>query len=136
MLRMVWGFFFLGSSVFNLTYTLSQPEFYQQFAEMALFKIYSDMIETIVVPYAEWFTIMLVIFELTVGILVLSKNIYAQIGLYASLLFTVALIPVIPPYTFVNFVVALIPIYLLRKSYPNPFYKDFSNLMHHHHHGV
>lgn len=131
MLRMVWGLFFLGSSVFNLSYTFSHPEFYEQFADMALFDFYADLIENIVVPYAEWFTVTLALFELAVGLFVLSKNVYVKIGIYASLFFTVLLIPVIPPYTYLNFVVAIIPIYLLRKSYPDPFYHDFTNMMHH-----
>lgn len=131
MLRIIWGVFFLGSSVFNLSYTYSHPEFFEQFADIALYNVYVEIIEKLVVPYAEIFTVLLALFELTVGVFILAKNKSVRVGLYASLLFTVLLIPVIPPYTYFNIVVALIPIYLLRKQYPNVFYKDFSNIFHH-----
>ncbi|WP_147534783.1 hypothetical protein [Bacillus marasmi] len=131
MLRMIWGLFFLGSSVFNLTYTFSHPEFFEQFSEYALFNVYAVVIEKLVVPYAEIFTVLLVLFELFVGVFVLGKNNFVKVGLYASLVFTIVLIPVIPPYTYTNIVTAIVPIYLLRKQYPNVFYKDFVNFFHH-----
>lgn len=131
MLRTVWGLFFLGSCVFNLSYTFTHPEFFEQFAEMAMFNVYVVVIEKMVMPYAEIFTVILGLFEFLVGVFVLGKNTYVKVGLYASLVFTILLIPVIPPYTYTNIVLAIVPIYLLRKKYPKMFFKELLNIFHH-----
>jgi hypothetical protein len=130
MLRMVWGIFFLGSSIFNLTYTRVHPEFYQQFADMALLSVYTDFIEKIVVPNAEIFTYLLVVFELAVGLLTLSKNIFVKVGLIASIIFILLLIPVIPPYTFVNLLVVIIPGFLIRKQYKYNVFREIITRKH------
>lgn len=115
-LRVVWGLFFIASGVFNFAYTMQNLEVYNEFADMALFSFYVNFIEDVVIPNGEVFTATLAVFELLVGGLILAKGMYAKVGLIASLIFTVALIPAIVPYTYVNILLALIPIMLFRNK--------------------
>jgi hypothetical protein len=117
MLRALWGMFFLAGGIYNASYTMFHPELYQDMADISLLPIYTEFIEKVVVEYPIVFTSVLVGFELLAALLIFSKDIYVKVGLLATLIFTISLVPVAVPYTYLNILLAIIPIYLLRKNY-------------------
>ena len=117
MLRIIWGTIFIGASIFNLSYTMFQPGLYQDIANLSLLPIYTDLIENYIIENPIIFTSLLVVFEFITGWLILSKGVSVKFGLIASLIFTLSIIPAIVPYTYVNIILAIIPLFLLRKKY-------------------
>jgi hypothetical protein len=130
MLRTIWGVLFLGGSIFNGSFTMLHPEVYQDIANLSVLPIYTEFIENYVVEYPIVFTSLLVAFEFIVGLLILSKGVYVKVGLLASLLFTLSIVPAIAPYTYLNLLLAVIPVYLLRNKYPASIMKIFNRRKH------
>ena len=62
--RILWGMFFIVSSIINLVITLSNPVLYRSFAELTFFPLYSRLLLNVAFPNAYLITGLVVVFEL------------------------------------------------------------------------
>jgi hypothetical protein len=86
------GFFFAMAAV-NATVTLpNTTEFYKGFAELS-WPGFDWLVRDLVQPLGVPFTLLLIAFELTIALLVLSKGRRARLGLLAAVAFMVGLAP-------------------------------------------
>ncbi len=114
--RIAWGVFFLGSAVFNALITAPNAEqVYLSFAGLS-WPVAEQLVRNLVVPVGMAFTLLVVAFEITVGLLILRRR-TARIGIVISLAWLAVLIPFLDGYGLVNVVLiaALAP--LLRYDY-------------------
>ena len=85
------GLLYLIGAIFNSFYTLRHSdEFYGSFAEKAILAPAKLLIEKVVIPRAKLFTILLIIFQLTVAFCILSRGPLVIPGLIVGAIFTFA----------------------------------------------
>ena len=74
--RIFLGFFFIvmGMGV-NLTFVLVSPNFVADYGMNAWFPLYRTLTKLIIAPYPVAFGILLIVFEVGMGILLLSKGV-------------------------------------------------------------
>jgi hypothetical protein len=82
------GLFHLGNVVLGDTRAT-----YEAFAEMAWLGWYQTLISEVIVPLATPFTVAVLLFELAVGALILSRDRTARLGHAGAIVFNLALIP-------------------------------------------
>jgi hypothetical protein len=73
-------------------YGLTNNHIYEAFGTTSLFAASRDLWISVVMPHVVFFALLLAAFELTTGILILSKGRYVTIGLAASVLFNLFLV--------------------------------------------
>jgi hypothetical protein len=82
------GIVYLVGAVFNTLYTYRHgDEFYGGFARGTLIPPVRRLIEGVVIPRSRAFTIVLVIFQVSVALALLSRGPYTAYGLWAGALF-------------------------------------------------
>lgn len=82
------GLIYMAGAGFNFAYTKRHEEkFYMGFAEGTWFTPAAWFIQKFVIPNPRIFTIMLVLFQLFVGIALLSQGPYVGLGLLAGVAF-------------------------------------------------
>lgn len=92
--RLFLGFFFIAMGLgVNLTFLLTAPNMFAEYAGMSWWSAYQWLSGEVIGPYAEVFGVLLVAFEVTTGVLLLSRGRGVKVGLVASMLFVVALVP-------------------------------------------
>ncbi len=91
--RVIFGLVMVAGAVANTFMTLTQPEIYASFADMSLIPLYRNLWYSLVVPYLEFWLALVIVFELTVGILILSKGPAVKVGLVGAILFFLFLVP-------------------------------------------
>lgn len=85
------GLFFLIGAVFNAVWTLGHTdEFYSGFVEGAWLRPARSFVSDVIVPNARLFTILLIIFQVTVGVLVVTRGDLVTPALIAGGTFTLA----------------------------------------------
>ena len=78
-LRIIFGLFYLAAATFNFTYTLRIPQPFDAFVENALIPFYKDFLLSVVVPNSDLIILLVVVFEIAVGVLILSKRIFVHL---------------------------------------------------------
>jgi len=92
--RVVIGMFFLISgAVFNFASIIVRPFFVYQHGMTAHFALYRDFTEKIIGMNPILFGIMLILFQLAVGLMILGKDRWVNRGLFIASLFMIMLIP-------------------------------------------
>ena len=87
-LEIGFGIIYMIGAGFNFSYTLKHGEqFYQGFADGAWFAPARWFIQTFVVPNPKNFTVILVLFQLLVGVSLLSQGPLVGLGLLAGTVF-------------------------------------------------
>jgi len=82
------GVIYMIGAGFNFAYTLKNGEkFYGSFANSTWFSPSKWFIEKFVIPYPKNFTITLILFQLFVGVALLSQGPYVRLGLLAGTAF-------------------------------------------------
>jgi len=76
----------------HVKYGLTNSHIYEAFGATSLFAASRDLWVAVVMPHVVFFALLLAAFELTIGILILSKGRYVTIGLAASVLFNLFLV--------------------------------------------
>lgn len=85
------GLLYLIGAVFNSLYTLRHgDEFYGSFADKAVLAPAKYLIQKVVIPHARLFTILLILFQLTLAFCILSRGELVKPGLIAGALFNLA----------------------------------------------
>ena len=88
------GIFFLIGAIFNLSYTFRRgQEFYGSFAANAWIRPCRTLIRNVVIPHAKLFTILFIAFQITVGLMILTRGGLVTAGLIAGAVFSLAVIP-------------------------------------------
>jgi hypothetical protein len=92
--RAVLAAVYLGGAVWHSAYTVGHARaVYEAFGDMAWLPPYQWLIRELVVPNGAAFTLALIAFEATVGILLLGRGGLARAGLVAGIAFNLALVP-------------------------------------------
>jgi hypothetical protein len=87
------GVLYLIGAIFNALYTLRHgDEFYGSFADKAILAPSKQLIRKLVIPHARVFTILLIVFQLTVAFCILSRGPLVMPGLIAGAIFTFAVV--------------------------------------------
>jgi hypothetical protein len=103
--RILWGAFFVGSGVFNAAVTLRNPGFYR------------SLLLQVALPNATLISALVVVFELAVGVMVLSRGRTVRWGLICSGLWCLFVWPAMGWYTLGSPVLLIIPWLLMRREY-------------------
>jgi hypothetical protein len=90
--RILASLMFLGGSVIHFVLALVSPQSYANFGKTALIPTLSQAWDSIVMPNTVLFVLLLAAFELTTGILLLTKGRFAKTAAVCSLLFNLFLI--------------------------------------------
>lgn len=92
--RIVFGLMYLGGALANIMLThFNGPDSYHSFADNALLGFYRDAWAGLVVPNMMLFIVLLVAFELTLGLLFLGSRRSLRIALAAGILFCWITVP-------------------------------------------
>jgi hypothetical protein len=91
--RIVFGFILLAGAAVNTYLGLTQPDLYASFADVALLNLYRSLWRALVLPYLGVWLALVVAFELTTGLVILSRGVWVKVGLAAALLFFLFLVP-------------------------------------------
>lgn len=103
------GVAYLAFAVFNTVYTLPRSHELDGYAEGAWFPILEDFMWNVFMPNGEFFMILVIGFEVAVGLLILSRDAYVDIGVGASVLWVLAVLPFLAwPYLLTNVFLALV----------------------------
>ena len=73
--------FIVFGAMVNAIYLIAQPEYYASFADASPFPFVTDTWNTLVLPHQNFFITALIIFEATMGVLILSGGRRTQLGL-------------------------------------------------------
>ena len=93
--RMILGLFFLAMAlIVNLPMALSTPEIFVEAGKHALLPFYQWFFTVIIAWNPPLFVFPLILFEITVGVLILSKQRSTRIGLILGALFCLFLTPI------------------------------------------
>ena len=113
-LEIGFGVLYMIGAGFNFAYTLRHgEEFYSGFAEGTWFSPAKWFISNFVIPNPRIFTVTLILFQLFVGIALLSQGPYVRLGLLAGTAFCMYAVFVSNvPGAIVNLVMAVLQFYL------------------------
>lgn len=115
--RGVIGLFYLAAAVFNTVYTLPRSDELDGYADGAWFGFLADFMRDVFMPNGELFMVLVIVFEVAVGVAILSRARWVDLGVAASVLWVVAILPFLAwPYLLTNIaLVALQGIVALRR---------------------
>lgn len=128
--RGVVGLFFLAAALGNLAFTAWNPDPLFDFlaADVSLWP-FGALMDNLFVPNATLLVLVAVLFEMTVGVLILSHGIWVDLGLLGALGFQLFLIPYLMPFypwALGGVVVIALVAPLLARRYPNPVWSQLS----------
>jgi hypothetical protein len=115
-IRLVWGLFFVASSLVNLVITFPHPELYREFANLTFLPFYRDLLLDVAVPNGRLITALVIVFELAAGVLVLTKGRAARMGLLATAAWVLFVWPAMGWYTIASPLLLFVPWWLLRNQ--------------------
>jgi hypothetical protein len=73
--------FIVFGALVNAIYLIAQPDYYDPFADASPFPFVTDTWNTLVLPHQNFFITVLIIFEASMGVLILSGGRRTQAGL-------------------------------------------------------
>ena len=92
--RIFLGPFFLVMAIgVNGSFTFTNPQAYVEYASEALIPLYRDIALTIVELNPMLFGLLLMVFEITMGLLLLHKGKSVRIGLIGTMVFLIGIAP-------------------------------------------
>lgn len=109
--------FFVGAGV-NAYLVLGVPEVYEGFADLSFLRFYRSLWRGLVLPRLRLWVALVIIFEVAAGVLLLSADPYATLGLVLAAAYTAFLFPFWwGGGGLVNIVLFLVMLWLLRFPY-------------------
>ena len=116
--RIIYGLILIAGAATNAFLGLTRPEMYASFADLSIIPLYQSLWRSVVVPYLRFWLLLTVVFELTMGILILSKGLWVKVGMVGAILFFLFLVPFWwEGGAIINIVFAVILVLLLRYDY-------------------
>ena len=121
--RIVLGMFFLVMAIgVNGTFTLFNPQSYVEYGQGALLSIYRELCTKIIALNPVLFGLLLIFYEITIGLLMLHKGKLVKAGLIGSIFFLLAISPVsLIQISWLG--LAITPAYLLTKHFETSFWE-------------
>jgi len=115
-LRMAVGIIWIAGAIYNALWTLRHTEFLgdEGIAREATFGVYRRFFSDVVASAPVFWTLLLILGELGLGVLTLKRGMSARVGLWGSVLWSLWLFPLMWPYTLMMGPYALLPAWLLR----------------------
>lgn len=119
--RIFLGIFFIAMAIgVNVTFLLTQPDFVLNYGREAWLPLYRTLTESVIALSPTAFGILLILFEVAMGLFLLSKGVWVKVGLIGTMMFVLALVPIhIAQIAWAGSVVA--NVYLLTKSFDTAF---------------
>jgi hypothetical protein len=113
-LEIGFGVLYLIGAIFNSLYTFSHgDEFFGSFAEKAILAPARSFVQKVVIPNAKVFTVLLIIFQVSVAICILSRGALVVPGVMAGAIFCFGAVLVSNPGgAIANLVMAILQLYL------------------------
>lgn len=116
--RTALGIIYLLGAAINLRFAFLSPWIYREFASFAIIPFYKTLWNSAVIPHLQAWLILVVVFEIIIGIFILSKGNLVKIGLIAGITFNLFLIPFWwSGFALINLVLVSVQIFLLRGEY-------------------
>ncbi len=115
--RLGFGLLYLLGALFNTVLAASYPQGYLEVANSALLPVYKDLWRVVVAPHLPLLLVLLILFEFSSGVLILSKGLGVKLGLLGGLLFNLFLVPLQFVGGMPNLLLAAVQAYLLTKDY-------------------
>jgi hypothetical protein len=121
--RGVVGGFYLAAAVFNALYTVpktGEPDLLDGYADGAWFPVLEDFMRDVFMPNDQLLLVLVIVFEVAVGLAILNRGIWVDVGVAASLLWVIAILPFLAwPYLITNVVLVVLQGVLLLRRYDN-----------------
>ncbi len=121
--RIILGIFFLVMAIgVNGTFTLFNPQSYVEYSQGALLSIYRELGTNIISLNPVVFGLLLIGYEITIGLLMLYKGKFVKAGMIGSILFLIAIAPV----SLIQIAwlgLAITPAYLSTKNFETSFWE-------------
>ena len=95
---------------------LNGPESYHSFADGTLLSFYREAWATLVVPIMTLFIALLIAFEITLGMLFITKRRFMKIALVLGIIFCLGTAPFGLEAVYINIPLGLIQVFLLWKE--------------------
>jgi hypothetical protein len=92
-IRILFGLVMLAGAAANAFMALTQPGIYAPFADMSFLSLYRTAWQSLVLPYLGAWLLLVVAFEVTMGVLLLSKGMWVRVGIVGTILFFLFLFP-------------------------------------------
>lgn len=116
--------FYLLSAVFNGVFTLPRAgdaDTFDGYADGAWFGFLEEFMRDVFTPNAATFMVLVILFELGVGVAILGREASVDLGIAASLVWVVAIMPFLAwPYLWVNLALAVMQAAVLLRRYDTP----------------
>jgi len=88
------GVLFIVGAIFHLSYTLRHgTETYEGFAANAWLSPYRELIRNVIIPRATSFTVLLISFQASIGLMLLTRGSLVKPALIAGALFSLVIVP-------------------------------------------
>lgn len=116
--RSVLALAYFAGAAFNSLYTLRHPEVFDGWLESPLLPGYRWFFVDVVAQNAWFWVPLAVAGEIILGILLLTRGRLVRIGIALSILFQLLLAPMWIGQAFINIVLAILQVPLLRGAYP------------------
>ena len=115
--RIVFGIIYLLGAIANITLvTINGSQSYIGFADATFFPWYREAWRAVAAPNITLIVVLLIIFEISLGLLFIIRRKYLKIALILSILFCLASMPTIVDALYTNLPLALIQAFLLWKE--------------------
>jgi len=115
--RITFGIIFLLGAVLNITVTaIFGPEIYRDFADLSFWPWYYNAWQAVAVPRMLLIIVLLIIFEICLGLLFILNRKYIKAALVLAILFCLGTAPVMVSAACIDAVLVLILSYLLWKE--------------------
>lgn len=112
--RIFFGIVYLGGATANITLTaLNSPQSYYGFADGALIPFYRDAWAALIVPHMMLFISLLIVFEITLGLMFLIRKRLLRIALMVGALFCLGTAPFGIEAVYINIPLGLVQAFLL-----------------------
>jgi len=126
--RIFIGLAYLAAAVFNTVYTLPRSDQLDGYAEGAWFGFLEDFMWDVFMPNGDLFMILVIVFEVAVALLILSRGRYVDVGVTASVLWVLGILPFLAwPYLLTNIILALMQGVILFRLYDRTVWEMFRN---------
>ena len=115
--RFIFGIIYLLGAIANITLvTINGSQSYIKFADATFFPWYSEAWMAVAAPNITLIVILLIAFEISLGLLFILKKKYLKIALILGTLFCLASMPTMIEAIYTNLPLALIQAFLLWKE--------------------
>jgi hypothetical protein len=115
--RSLFALAYFAGAAFNLFYTLRHPEVFDSWLESPLLPGYRSFFVDVVAQNAWFWVPLAVAGEIILGILLLARGPVVRIGIALSIVFQLLLAPMWIGQAFINLLLAIVQVPLLRATY-------------------